>query len=263
MQPLTGRASEPRVGPLLLLALRELFRRKDPNRPESFRTTPESDAVLDHAHRLAREGREDSAAVAELRAVAEQRRQTLKLALAASRFAGYYQEYRHANLVYRLLVAATADTDVPDVTASHRRLIAAVEELQALPEQEQWARIVDLQPRLRVLENQVRSGAFGSFTRDEPTEATLQRARRQIGPDGRTVRAIPRDRSVRRDLVALQTEGRHVLELTARLRHLVGPSSDNRHHVLGSQVAFDVAFAHLHQAASRGPEHASPAIRTQ
>ncbi len=106
---------------------------QDPDRPGMVRTTPKSDAVLARAKELAYEGREDAAAVEELRALAHGSRRTLRLAERGGRFGGHHRELAFANRVNRLLQAACKGGAVPPVSEDDRARIAVVEAFRVLP----------------------------------------------------------------------------------------------------------------------------------
>lgn len=221
------------------------------DRPQSSRTSPESAAVLELANRLALAGREDLGAVSELRTLAGGDSRTLRWAFRGSRFGGYHHEFRHANRTSRLLLAALRNVVVPPVSREDQLLIEEVEQLKALPRDERWGRLVELQPRLGDLEARVRSGAFGNFA-PPPLDGPVE-TKTIIGVDGSLVTEVTRQSSAATYTEEQQRElragaARH-LDMDRQLRRLVGPLSRHPHPVMRSQFACDTASIHLRQAA--------------
>jgi hypothetical protein len=247
-----SRGDGPRNLPSLLAVLwiiRRFKKRGDPDRPQIVSQSRQSKAVLERARQLAGEGREDAPAVTELRALARSRRKTLRQAERASRFLGYHQERRQANLTNRLLKAAVARAHTPTaLTAGEEEHIAAIEAFKALSRTAQWAFLVEAEPALHNLETDVRGGRFGEVTR--PPDGLLRRGTR-------THETVDGERMVKVTLSSpdppyTPEESRLLNELTRahtlltnELESLVGPRSRQLDPVLASQQALDTAERHL------------------
>jgi hypothetical protein len=175
---------------------RRSVREADPERREVVHTDDRSRGVLDCAHRLAAAGREDDAAVAEIRKAAKAKQRTLDDALRASRFAGHHLEERQANLVFRLLHAARGDGHISPPSDSDERRIRTVEAFTSTPLADQWELLVEREPRLAEIEKDVKAGRFGPL---------------RAHPGG--------------DRKLLAETARGSIELDRRLRDLLGPSS--------------------------------------
>ncbi len=243
--------------PSLLVVLwifRRFKKRDDPGRPQIVSHSPQSKAVLDRAKQLARDGREDPSAIAELRALAGGRRRTLRQAERTSRFAGYHRELRQANLANRLLRAAVARAQAPAaLTAGEEKRIDAIEDFKQLSATEQWGLLVDTQPALRTLEADVRNGRFGEVT-GPPGDLAKRGTRTYETVDGEPMVKVtfsssdppPTPEETRR----LKEFARAHMRLTSELQSLVGPRAGQLDPVLGSQQALDTAERHLRRPAA-------------
>jgi hypothetical protein len=120
---------------------------------------PEVEAVLKRAGQLARENRQDRAAVADVRTAAGNSKRTLKRAARASRFNGLHYELRDQNFVFRLIEAARTGNLVTELSEDDRARIDAVEAMMKLPRAERCALLCEREPALGQVEQEVRSGA--------------------------------------------------------------------------------------------------------
>lgn len=233
----------------MLWILRSFKERGDPDRPQIVSESPRSKAVLERAKQLADNGREDAPAIGELRVLARSRRRTLRQAERASRFNGYHQELRQANLTNRLLKAAVAGAQTPTgLTAGEAERIGAIETFRELSRPAQWTFLVNAEPSLQRLEADVRKGRFGKVTR--PPDGRLRRGTRTHETvDG--VRMVKVTLSCS-DPLPTPDESRLIkqlahaqMQLTSELEALVGPRSGQRDPVLASQQALETAERHL------------------
>src|SRR5438132_6363705 len=229
--------------------LRRAKKGQDRDRRQSIRLNAKSKPVLDHAQQLGRDGREDAQAVAELRALASNRRRTLRQAQRASRFGGYHHELRQANLAHRLLEAAVTRNPVAAITPEDQKRIETVEAFDSLSLSEQWAGLTILQPLLIELEADVQAGRFGEIRqlpagvrrRGESTDST--------SPAGEGSRQVSLSSSdppfTDEEIRQIGEHGRAHNELIERLQSLVGPDSAHGDLLLNSQRAFEVARFYL------------------
>jgi len=118
----------------LLVLLRRLARRDlDDERPKAVVSDPETDALADHAHRLAAAGREDQGAVIELRAAARGRRQRMEQAAAVVRFRLPVAESRVADRANRLLRAAAEGAPVEPLSTAQDAWFRELESFADVP----------------------------------------------------------------------------------------------------------------------------------
>ncbi len=242
-----------------LLTVLWVFRRakkgEDHDRPQILSTNAKSKAVLDRAKELACDGREDEAAVAELRALAGGRRRTLRQAERASHLMGYHHERAEANRASRLLKAALAGESVPPApSAQDRRRIDAVEALSQLPRAEQWAQLTRLQPPLVELDADARAGRFGDLTtRDDDLLRGRTHMRETSDGERRVVSISSSDPPpTPEQMQRIHRRAAAQAQLRARLRPLVGPDSANDDVLLRSQRAYDLANAYLQRRDASG-----------
>jgi hypothetical protein len=209
-------------------------------------TNTESKLVLDKAKQLARDGRADSEAVTELRALANGKRRTLRSAERASRFMGYHRELRQVNLANRLLVAAL-NGQVAAIPPADNEPIETVEAFKALERDERWNRLTELEPRLRALEADVDAGRFGDIRRLPASVRTLKERTRAAAQEGVTeVRLSSDDRPpTQQEMHELREHSRRTLDLQKSVSRLLGPDSSHADLLLGSQSALDFASAYL------------------
>ena len=138
-------------------------------------TDDESLAVSRRAMKLAREGREDSEAVEELRRLSKGRKRSLQRAEQASRLGGRHLEAAEANRAHRLVVAALKQADVEPPDSAQRALFEVLDDFYAAgrPERETWDALLLGEPRLARLLAEVREGRFGpahQFDGDQSAE---------------------------------------------------------------------------------------------
>jgi hypothetical protein len=246
---LSQRLNLPSVA-VVLWVFRRMAKGQNPDRPQIVSLNVKSKPVLDRAKQLAGDGREDDEAVADLRALAGGRRRTLRQAERASRFGGYHRERQRANLAYRLLQAALADTSVAAVPPADRARIEAVEAFWSLPDVERWTRLTALELRLTELEADVEAGRFGEIrVLPQSAQRLRERARaaRQAGITEVHVSSSsdheppPTEQEMRE----LRDHGLRLRHLEMRLTPVVGPDSAAKDSLLGSQSAFDFARGYL------------------
>jgi hypothetical protein len=202
--------------------------------------------VLDRAEELARAGREDAQAVAELRSLSVGRKTTLRQAERASRIGGYHHELAQANLTNRLLKAALARQTTPTTpSARDKERIEMLDGFTRLSRDEQWARLTRDQPALPKLQSEVDAGRFGDITNHD-----LLRVRthtHDTGADEHTgeLFSSPRPSSTDDEIRRFSEQNRGQIELRKELETLVGPSSKQNDLVISSQIALEAATAHL------------------
>lgn len=245
-EELVGGRLNVRQGLLVLGVLKWLERRQDPDRPEMVPGGPKVTAVLRRAGELARENRQDSDAVASIRAAAAGSRRTLEQAARASRFDGLHHELRDQNFVFRLIEAARAGTPVAAVSEDDRGRIDAVEAMMALSQAERWELLCQREPRLAGIEQDVRSGRFGRV-RPTPRGQRVDTGRRSVGADGRERIVFrsergPHSEQERRELAET---AHNSSALNRRLSQLLGPASGHDDALLQTKRAQQTALAHL------------------
>jgi hypothetical protein len=233
---------------LIVLGMLRRFKGRDPDRPQIVSHNPRSDAVLERANQLARQGREDAGAVADLTALARGRRRTLRQAEKASRFMGYHRELRVPNLTNRLLKAAVAREQTPQALTAHEdERIAAIEMFHELGKDEQWPFLIAAEPALGRLAADVDSGRFGELRM--PPELSKTGVRTPVIVEGRRMERVTLSSSdppyAPEEIQLLRKLSREQMRLTTELQSLVGPLSGQRDLVLVSQNAFDAADRHL------------------
>ena len=214
---------------VLLLLLRAFSKQEQKADPESSGIVMLGDRasrVLERARGLAYEGREDEAAVAELRTVAGGRRRALRGAERGSRQGGMHRESREFDRVHRLLKAAATGRALEPVSAADAQLFDTLAEFfdRARPIDEIWTDLVAREPLLSNVENEVRAGRYGpayDAADYEPAEVDDERHR------------------VRGERARLS------LELMERMRELVGALAVNADPMVRSRKALEVAYWHL------------------
>ncbi len=227
-------------------------RRQDPDRPQIVSVDRKSEAVLERARQLVSNGREDPHAVAELRALARDRRRTLRNAEHASRMMGHHYELRQANLANRLLQAALSRKSTPQATsASDAKRIDEIEAFKQLTRPEQWARLVEAQPALIDLEADVRSGRFGhvSLPHDLVRSHADTYETSESGTTASPPSATPRQPFSAEQRMKLRQFAHAHAQLTSSLEPLVGPRSEQSDPALASQCALEAAERHLNREA--------------
>jgi hypothetical protein len=165
-QPLTGWRA--RLGGLGLFALLHKMEKaqRDTAVPQVVASDDRSEALAQHATRLAEEGRSDIEAVDELRREAGRHRRALHRAAALVRFQGSYQEDRVADRANRLLLAAANGTAVQPVGADEEAWFARIEAFGRLPVQNAFALLVAVQPALATFEADIRRRCEAGRERD-------------------------------------------------------------------------------------------------
>ena len=245
---LHGRLNLPSVM-VVLWVFRRATKRQDRDRPEIVSLNAKSKPVLDHAQQLARDGREDAQAVAELRALASNRRRTLRRAERASRFGGYHHEQRQANLAHRLLEAAVTRNPVAGISPEHQKRIETVEAFDSLSLSEQWAGLTILQPLLIDLEADVQAGRFGEIRKFPPGVGGRGDSTDSTSPADEDSRQVSLSSSnppfTEEEIRQIGEHGRRHNELIERLKSLVGPDSPDGDLLLNSQRAFEAARFYL------------------
>jgi len=120
--------------------------------------------LVDRARSLGDAGREDRAAVNELRELAGAGGTEL-LERAAQSFCvqdrSFIDEYDNWDLSYRLLRAAATSGAIEPVSAEHAEFFREVWALESGSPEEGWARLVQVQPALANLEDEIRTGPSG------------------------------------------------------------------------------------------------------
>jgi hypothetical protein len=127
-----------------------------------------------------------------------------------------------------------------------RRRIEEVEAMMALSRPERWALLVDREPRLLEVENEVRGGAFGGLRSDDQSRG-VKTGKSRIGPDGRAMYA---GRSVdgpdtQAEIHAVNVAANSRTMLHKRIAVLLGPDSGQRDLLLGSTRAHQAAEGYL------------------
>jgi hypothetical protein len=227
--------------------LRRLSRHRE--RPGAVITGGKSQAILQLAQHLALQRQDNQAAIAELTAAARGNRRTLKRALRASRFGGYYRELAQANLVYRLLDAASSGKPIAAVSLDVRHTIDAVAAMRDRPEKDRWALLVEHEPRLSDLEAQVNQGAFGALDQTE-TPSSDNEGPEIIAPDGSraTMHLVGSSSDAQPsadETWQTMNQARGIMALRRRVSELLGPDSPQQDVLLKSVTAQDEAVSHL------------------
>lgn len=227
-----------------VLSWRERLQPRD--RPVAVSVGSRTKALLDRANELALQGREDDAAVAELVTLARGKRRTLRQARNVSRFWGLHREHRHANRVYRLLDGACSGGHVPAVDREDNRRIEEVEAMLALPRAQRWALLLEREPRLREIEEEVRSGSFGRLRCAHHRESVAT-GETHIGPDGRARPVMTSSGAPFSDAESqeLRETANNATALHRRVSQLVGPDSAQQGLLLGSTRAQNAAEDYL------------------
>ncbi len=119
--------------------------------------TDRATRVATRAEELARAGREDSAAVAELRQLARARRRTLAEAAGLLRINGEHLEIRWRNRAVRLLTAAVTGYPVKPEDPSVSARLDLLEHLAALPPALAFQELARREPRLLALHDKLSS----------------------------------------------------------------------------------------------------------
>jgi hypothetical protein len=233
-----------REGLLVMLLLKRLSKwsqkTEDPDRPQIISLDGRSKTVLERAKQFARDGRDDQDAVAELRALARSKRK-LRKADRATRFRGLHHERRVTNLSHRLLEAAATGQPVAPVTAEDQERIEAVESLIRLSPQQQWARLVQLQPTLPDLEAAVRAGEFGA------RPGWLAARHEALRSEDAAVKATAKAPIPEQEQEQLHEYYKHEEKLLKRMRTLVGPESQAQDPLIESLHALLVTHSWLRQ----------------
>jgi hypothetical protein len=139
----------PFKGLLLLFGLRRIMtqmRKADP--PVGMILNDRAFAVVDKAQELARSGREDPAAVAEIQKVAGHRRHAVSDAALSLQSENRHLEIRATNRAFRLLQAAKAGGAVAPEDSSLSARFDAVDQLLGLSRKAAFAELVAREPRL-------------------------------------------------------------------------------------------------------------------
>jgi hypothetical protein len=214
-QPLSWRGA---IG--MLLAFRYAIRQqRKQDAPESVILNDRASRVVNKAEELARAGRLDEDAVAEVRRAAGRHRLAMTDALLHFKARGEHLEWRHYNEAVRLLEAAINRTPVaPEDPAATPRL-DALQRLASLDRDAAFAELAALEPGLAALRDEV---------------AALP------------VRPWPRTHEeIRAALPAQQA-------LTKRLRPLVGGERPDHDPILGSVTAYGICVGLLQRLGYSG-----------
>jgi hypothetical protein len=185
--------------------------------------------IADRAEELAREGREEADAITELSHLAGSHRHDLEVAAMFLRSEGSQPENRITDGAARLTRAALTGTAVVPPSAEEEALMAAVEVLNPLDNEEVFRRMAALEPRLAELGAAVRAGRF----RPQSTET-----REPAGVEQR--RAHFRAK--------LQAEKK----LRDALADLAGPASRATDPALRSRTVRDRLYGYLEGAVGHG-----------
>jgi hypothetical protein len=208
-------------------AMRKQQRNEDPDAPDSVRTDDRAKAIFARARDLVREGREDRAAVNELRALAGRHRRSLRRAEELSRLSGRHLEQRFANDMHRLLAAALSGRPVEPIAAADAERCEILGRVfaQSRPREDTWRDLVAREPQLAALEAEVRAGRFGV------QHDTSRVTREQVDdPEWRHVRG---------------EQARLSLKLTDEVKRLAGPTSISSDPVIKSRMARDIATSYV------------------
>jgi hypothetical protein len=140
-------------------------------------TDAQSVGVAKRAVELAREGREDQAAVAELRELAGATEDLLLRAERLTRQGAMHSEDRTFNRAHRLLAAAMTGQPVKPVTPSDEGLFDTLAGFFGRPSSAKhvWADLVVREPELAEVEAEVRAGRFGPGLEEEDSAAEVPR----------------------------------------------------------------------------------------
>jgi len=193
----------------------------DEDAPRSVMLNDHSAHIADIAGGLAEAGREDDEAVAEVGRAAEGHRDDLKVAALSARQGGLHHQSVTQNRMHRLLQAALHNTPVAPPAEEDRVLLDRVATFEAQADEQRWAGLVRLEPRLAQLEDDVASG------------------RLPVPQMGGVRDRAPRDEAAReqsRDQIRMFSE---------RLGALVGPTAETDDSLLRTQSAHTEVFGHL------------------
>jgi hypothetical protein len=220
----------PRLRELLILVLaglglRRAYRRQTDGESETrwVMLNDRSRLLRNRALDLALDHRVDRAAVQEIARLARGKNRDLMVAAKSLRQGCVHEDDWVANRAHRLLQAAAAGSGVETVADDLSARLDRFEQLAALPLEARFAQLVELEPRLGALEEQVRAGQLGHL------------------PPRPEVAQAAEDHDIAKLLAA-----RSVTQaLEARLERLVGPHAENDHILLRSQRGGQWAAEHL------------------
>jgi hypothetical protein len=198
--------------------------------PRNVTLNDRSRRIAHLAQSLARSGREDDNAVAEIQAAARNHRDDLRVAALYARQDGLHHESPVKNRTHRLLQAALNDTAVAPPDAADRARLELVARFENLPEDGQWAELVSREPRLAELEGDIRSGRAAHFMPSEELQDELRSGFKGLPDDHR--RALT-------DWAAAAEVGRQ------RLEALVGPEAATDDALMHTTSALESAWGYL------------------
>jgi len=174
-----------------LAALLGLAARKEQRspHPQVVRGGPEVDAVVDLAEELAEQGRDDEAAVRQLRAAGKGRKGVLNRALAMTRMGpdGYVGlfDFRAGDLTDRLLVAAATGAPIQPRSGEQEAWFERIDRLRAGGPDLAYARLKAQVPDLDALEREVRAhvaaNGSGAAVDDAWWESVYDRLEQTVG----------------------------------------------------------------------------------
>jgi hypothetical protein len=209
------------------IALRDVAsweKKRDPESAPFAAYGPVGDNVYKRALELAGAGREDLAAVRELRAMASTSGQALDQAERLARLGGDHLESVVGDRCYRLVVAALGDHAIEKPKQRDIERFDAIAGFKALSAGTHWRRLTELEPRLLSLEQEMCDGVF---VRPEHQENAAQ------------PRAEQRQRNAER--------ARRWYAFQERVGALLGPTAGQADPFLSSRDARDRAVHHLMQ----------------
>ena len=180
---------------------------------------------------LARAGREDDAAVAQIQAKAGHHRDDLRVAALYARGHGLHHESPVMNRAHRLLQAALNNTAVAPPDAADRSRLELVAWFENLTSDGQWAELVSREPQLAELEEDIRSGRTARFLPPEELSDELRLGFKNLRDEHRQ---------------ALTDWGAAAQLGIQRLENLVGPRATTGDELVRTMSAFESAWGHMH-----------------
>jgi hypothetical protein len=207
-----------------LISLFRAANASGPDNPGSVSSDDESEAVFQRATALAAGDTDDQAAREELIQLAGGRRRTLERAEKMGRLGRRHLESVRGYDTHRLLAAALREEEVVPASEEVLAQIKALRQffVRGRPDEEIWDELCRMEPRLRGLLADVRSGRFGPGQAGPFTTPTTPEEQRRM------------------------FESSHgALGLTAELNQLLGAVSGRDDPILGSERALNFADRYL------------------
>ena len=217
---------------LIILATRRLQRksdRDDPDAPGIVSTDEQTERLNAAARRLAKDGREDRAAVQELQGLAGGRKRTWKRAVRSAQLGGAHFDRADDNRAYRLLIAARDDLPVTPASAAEQARFSELDRVlsKTRGEDQIFDSLVDREPQLSRLFIEARDGRYGPrYIPERPSAAQV------------------RDLAWRENAAA---QARGALELAQSVKELAGPTSASTDMVITARRTRDWIDFYLQQ----------------